>query len=138
MLGVSMTGEVSVVRQRKGYAQASFWEVERKYLRDQTERKGRCSKWGCCWNAWSVRGPFVGSAIETPASDGKLLHAGTGYSDVFCYDLEGKRIRCNWFGPQGASRGSHIASPLRSGERLPGMGGVDGTALELSRTRGWA
>jgi hypothetical protein len=106
-----------------GYVQTTFWNVEKDVFKDWSARRSALTKYGYNWNAWFGQSSFVGSAMPTPVSDGKFLYVNTGYNDAFCYDLDGKRVWSAWFGPQGASWGSYITSPVLVGDVLIVHGG---------------
>jgi outer membrane protein assembly factor BamB len=105
------------------YSQLGFGGFMQRFAPQEHKRRESLSKFGYTWNAWYALGSFVGSAMPTPISDGKRIFINTGYNDVFCYDLGGKRLWSAWYGHQGPSWGAYITSPVLVGKVLIIHGG---------------
>jgi len=79
------------------------------------------AKNGYYWNNWvyNARGDaFVGTAFQTPVSDGRNLFVTTGHRDVFCYDFRGNVKWMKAFGEQNPCWGCYIPSPVLVGDVL--------------------
>jgi len=98
--------------------------VERVHPKKEKKRDG-LGEYGYAWCAWFGDITFIGAATQTPVSDREHIFVHTGYNDVFCYDLDGNRVWCTWFGPMGEHHAKCLGSPVLAGDKLIVNGGAD-------------
>ena len=119
-------GEFEIHERKKG-GKTTFQLKAPKAVQDKARILG---KNGYYWNNWvyNARGDsFVGTAFQTPVSDGESLFVTTGHRDAFCYDFDGNVKWMKAFGEQRPCWGCYIPSPLLVGgvliTRTQGKGG---------------
>ena len=110
-------GEFEIQERKKG-GKTTFQLKAPKAVEEKAKVLGRNGYYWNCWVYNARSDAFVGTAFQTPVSDGKSLFVTTGHRDVFCYDLKGNVKWMKAFGEQGPCWGCYIPSPLLVGDVL--------------------